>query len=103
MHEAQGLAAPRTGRSTGPGWATRRRLIRGAAGAAGLAGVLLAACDARPGNGGGERPAPRPVTLTYLRYYNQPDRLEGEKAVFRRLADQNPGLTIDELTVAGTD
>src|SRR4051794_16124058 len=84
---------------------TRRALIRWA-GSMGLAGSALgglAACGAssiRSGDAG--KPNAGPVKLTYLRYYNQPNRLEAEQTILKRVQDQRPGLTIEELTVAGT-
>lgn len=86
---------------------TRRAVARGAGGAA-LGGVLLGTAlgGCAPGGGGsgagGQTPSNAPVKISYLRYYNQPDRLAGEQAIFKRLQEQRPGLTIDELTVAGT-
>jgi len=83
---------------------TRRGVIARAAGGS-LTGVVLGtALGACAQGGGGTAPAPAsgPVKLSYLRYYNQPDRLAGEQAIFKRLQEQRPGLTIDELTVAGT-
>ena len=86
---------------------TRRAVARGAGGAAmggALLGTALGGCA--PGGGGsgagGQTPSNVPVKISYLRYYNQPDRLAGEQAIFKRLQEQRPGLTIDELTVAGT-
>ena len=86
---------------------TRRAVTRGAGGAA-LGGVLLGTAlgGCAPGGegsgAGGQTPSNAPVKISYLRYYNQPDRLAGEQAIFKRLQEQRPGLTIDELTVAGT-
>jgi multiple sugar transport system substrate-binding protein len=83
---------------------TRRGLMWRAGGAAGaLLGVLQAACAPGAGGGdGGQRREAAPVKLSYLRYYNQPNQVAAEQAVFKRLQEQHPGLTIDELTVAGT-
>jgi len=85
---------------------TRRGLIRlaGVAGL-GLAGPVLAACSTGGNTGGTDASKTNtgPVKLTYLRYYNQPNRVETEQAIFKRVQDQRPGLTIDELTVAGTN
>jgi multiple sugar transport system substrate-binding protein len=85
---------------------TRRALIR-LAGSLGLAGSALgglAACGAGSAGSGGDagQASAGPVKLSYLRYYNQPNRLEAEQAILKRVQDQRPGLTIEELTVAGT-
>jgi multiple sugar transport system substrate-binding protein len=79
-----------------------RRSVLGAAGTAGVAlgGLLQGAC--LPGGGGGKRREAGPVTVSYLRYYNQPDRVSAEQAIFKQLQAQRPGLTVEELTVAGT-
>src|SRR6266542_1213393 len=69
---------------------SRRGLINGMAAWMGLtglsagAGLLQAACA--PGKAG-EAPqsSAGPVTISYLRYYNQPDRVAGEQAMFNRL------------------
>src|SRR4051794_30197269 len=86
--------------------ATRRAMMRWSGGAGlGLAGTLLAACGGAGGSAGGtdaSKSNSGPVKLTYLRYYNQPNRLEAEQAILKRVQDQRPGLTIEELTVAGT-
>lgn len=83
---------------------TRRGFIvrTSAAGAAGAVGGLLQAACAPGGDASAPRADSGPIKIGYLRYYNQPDRVAGEQAVFKRLQDQRPGLTIDELTVAGT-
>jgi multiple sugar transport system substrate-binding protein len=85
---------------------TRREAFRAMGLAAAGAGVpaVLAACAPVGGTGGdgGQRPETGPVKLSYLRYYNVPNRVEAEQAIFKRLQDQRPGLTIEELTVAGT-
>jgi multiple sugar transport system substrate-binding protein len=84
---------------------TRRGTLTGLTGLTGaLLGAALGACAPGQGGPGGQAPSASagPVKISYLRYYNQPDRLAGEQAVFKRLQDQRPGLTIDELTVAGT-
>ncbi len=85
---------------------TRRALIRlaGSLGLAGSASGALAACGGSSTGSGGEagKASAGPVKLTYLRYYNQPNRLEAEQAILKRVQDQRPGLTIEELTVAGT-
>src|SRR5436309_11529378 len=84
---------------------TRRALISWA-GSMGLAGSALgglAPCDAGSiGSGDAGKPNAGPVKLSYLRYYNQPNRLEAEQTILKRVQDQRPGLTIEELTVAGT-
>ena len=85
-----------------------RCAVHAGAGGAALGGA--AAGDGpgrlRPGGegsgAGGQTPSNAPVKISYLRYYNQPDRLAGEQAIFKRLQEQRPGLTMDELTVAGT-
>lgn len=69
---------------------------------AGAGTVLLEGCRAQPAGAPREQPAAQPVTISYLRYYTQQDRIEAEQAVFQRLAQQYPGLKVDELTVAGT-
>jgi multiple sugar transport system substrate-binding protein len=81
--------------------ATRRWVVTRAGAGIAVSGAL-AACA--PGSGGGEasRSDTGPVKLTYLRYYNVPNRVEAEQAIFKKLQDQRPGLTIEELTVAGT-
>jgi multiple sugar transport system substrate-binding protein len=81
--------------------ARRRDLLRAAA--AGVTGVAVAGCGVRSEGDAGQAVTAVPVTVTYLRYYNQPDRVEAEQAVFRQLALRYSGLKVDELTVAGTD
>ncbi len=83
---------------------TTRRTYLGTIGtaAAALAGPLQAACAPVGGGSDAPRPSTGPVKISYLRYYNQPDHIAGEQAVFKRLQEQRPGLTIEELTVAGT-
>jgi multiple sugar transport system substrate-binding protein len=82
---------------------TRRALIgRSAAGSLAVASVVQAACGAGGGAESAQQRDTAPVKLTYLRYYNNPDRVAAEQAVFKRLQDQRPGLTIEELTTAGT-
>ena len=84
---------------------SRRSLLRRAGGAGvGALAALLAACRSGGSTGGGDTSKTNsgPVKLSYLRYYNQPNRLETEQAILKRVQDQRPGLTIDELTVAGT-
>lgn len=81
---------------------TRRGVLAAVGATAGLAGALVSACGTRLGGGAPERVRTQPVTLTYLRYYGQQNRIEAEQAVFQRLAQQHPGLKVDELTVAGT-
>jgi multiple sugar transport system substrate-binding protein len=86
---------------------TKRQFLRGigVTGAVSI-GALQAACA--PGSGGiagegGQKRDAGPAKIAYLRYYNQPDRVQAEQTVFKRLQDQRPGLTIEELTVAGTN
>jgi multiple sugar transport system substrate-binding protein len=82
---------------------TRRALIgRTATGSLAMASVIHAACGAVGGAESAQQRDTAPVKLTYLRYYNTPDRVAAEQAVFKRLQDQRPGLTIEELTTAGT-
>jgi multiple sugar transport system substrate-binding protein len=70
--------------------------------AGGAVGLLGAACAAGGGTDAGTRPEAGPVTLSYLRYYNIPDRVAAEQAIFKRFRETRPNVTIDELTVAGT-
>lgn len=83
---------------------TSRRafLHRLGAGSTVLGGTWLASCVGPNGGDSAARRDSAPVKLAYLRYYNNPDRVAAEQAIFKKLQDQRPGLTIEELTVAGT-